>query len=218
MAVAIPLFSDGLFPFMRNLLCYGCSMMLLPIMAVTAGCDRRDNVVCESTKVQDSLRSEFSYELQQHTELPQVMFKNIELKSKMNSLVWCGCNSEISGKGDLIVDALITRFGAKKWQVHRSILDSADFSRMSPRDISKSKSVIALYLLNKYRDTLREKSYTLKVDVNYNIDVTGNIIRNVDYHDDVNIAFLSVVASDIPPDNARDQYVITKILNSQSVK
>ncbi|MBP3748579.1 MAG: hypothetical protein J6I35_03335 [Ruminobacter sp.] len=203
---------------MRNLLCFGRSMMMLSIMAATAGCDRRDNVVCESSRVQESLRSEFSYELQQHSDLPQIMFKNIELKSKMNSLVWCGCNSEISGKGDLIVDALITKFGAKKWQVHRTVLDNTDFGRMSPRDLSRSKSVIALYLLNKYKNSLSEKSYTLRVDVNYNIDVTGNIIRNVDYHDDVNIAFLSVVAADIPPYNPLDQYVITKILNSQSVE
>ena len=58
----------------------------------------------------------------------------------------------------------------------------------------------------------------MKIDVNYNIDITGNVIRNVDYQEDINVRFLSLVAADIPLDNVRDQFILTKILNSQSVK
>lgn len=203
---------------MRTLSILNGSLMSLSVIACLAGCDRRDNVVCESSRVQDSLKSDFSYELQQRQDLPQVAFKNVELKSRMNSLVWCGCNSELSGRGDQIVDSLIVRFGVKKWQVSQKVFDNTEFSSLTPRDISKSKSVIALYLLNKYRDNIKDRNYTVKAEVNYNIDVTGNIVRNVDYQDDVNVVFLSVAAADIPPDNVRDQLVITRILNSQSVK
>ena len=58
----------------------------------------------------------------------------------------------------------------------------------------------------------------MKIDVNYNIDITGNVIRNVDYQEDINVRFLSLVAADIPLHNVRDLSILTSILNSLFVK
>ncbi|MBQ3776267.1 MAG: hypothetical protein II847_09135 [Ruminobacter sp.] len=195
-----------------------CSLMTFSVMTCTAGCDRGDSVVCESSKIQESLKSDFSYELQHYNELPQVIFKNFSLKNRMNSLVWCSCQSELSGNGRDVVRSLITKFGEKNWRQSRKLFKNSDYSKWSNRKISKYKSQLALYLLDKYQDSFRDKSYIMKIDVNYNIDITGNVIRNVDYQEDINVRFLSLVAVDIPLDNVRDQFILTKILNSQSVK
>ena len=66
-----------------------------------------------------------------------VIFKNFSLKNRMNSLVWCSCQSELSGNGRDVVRSLITKFGEKNWRQSRKLFKNSDYSKWSNRKISK---------------------------------------------------------------------------------
>ncbi len=194
---------------------------ILPAAAcalLLAACDRADDELCASTGVIGNLRSEFSYELQQEKDLPQVAFGDLRFYNSMNSIVWCRATATLSGEGDRIVRALNKKFGSKKWSFTAKRLKKSRLRNWTRKKIRDSRSALALYFLNRYSRFLRDRRYELSTDLTYNIDLTRGILRNADYREDLNVKFLGVAAEAFAGADAADRRVILAILNSESAK
>ena len=197
---------------------YHVSVAFMVLAPLFCGCEYSGSAVCDNTKIVDNLRSDFSYELLHDSNLPQIVYRNLNMTGRMNSIVWCNGYGEISGSGDKVLAALIEKYGYRKWKVQKNELLNDDFYNWNQRKIIKEKDLLALYLVEKYSGNIRNKDFSLTLNVNYNVDITGSFIKDVDYQEDIYIKFLSLVAADIPPVNTKDQYLISKILNTQTVK